>query len=217
MIPGSLQGFLSLYHMPYCAFWTNLIAWGSKWQPIISKSAIQAEYWAIGYTIAKSIWIRKLLYDFGIVLDDLFVSIMTMSLQLTCQLIRFCMIVVSNSQSITTFFTNGLLLVILLFIISLRAYRLLICSQKDCHPNNFYFCNPIYPCVPPIILRGCNRVHGSYYIFTTVQTPVNTILRLARLDKLFIHLILTNGNNIISSAKRRCKIVNPSFEQVVGF
>jgi len=35
-------------------------------QPTVSKSSSEAEYWAIGYTVAKTVWVRKLLYDLGV-------------------------------------------------------------------------------------------------------------------------------------------------------
>ena len=46
----------------------NLITWRSKKKPTVSKSSTEAEYHAIGYTVVKTIWVRKLLYDLGVTL-----------------------------------------------------------------------------------------------------------------------------------------------------
>jgi len=40
-------------------------------QPTISKSSIEAECHALGYTIAVTIWIQKLFYDLVIIIHDL--------------------------------------------------------------------------------------------------------------------------------------------------
>ena len=47
-------------------FCPNLISWRSKKQPTVFKSSTEAEYRAVTYTVAKTIWIRKLLHDSGI-------------------------------------------------------------------------------------------------------------------------------------------------------
>ena len=39
-------------------------------QPTVSKSSIEADYLTLGYIVAKTIWIHKLLYDLGIVIPD---------------------------------------------------------------------------------------------------------------------------------------------------
>ena len=46
-------------------FTPNLIACRSKKQPTISKSSTEVEYRAIGYIVAETIWIHKLLCDMG--------------------------------------------------------------------------------------------------------------------------------------------------------
>jgi len=57
-----LQGFLST--TGYVVFFSpNLISWHSKKLPTVSKSSIEAKYPAVAYTIAETIWIRKLLHD----------------------------------------------------------------------------------------------------------------------------------------------------------
>jgi len=42
----------------------------SKKQPTVSKSSTEVEYGALGYTIAETIWIRKLLCNPRIILSD---------------------------------------------------------------------------------------------------------------------------------------------------
>ena len=51
-------------------FGPNLIAWRSKRQPTMSKSSIEAEYHVIACAVAETVWIRKLLQDFGIILTS---------------------------------------------------------------------------------------------------------------------------------------------------
>ena len=47
-------------------FGPNLIAWHSKKRHKVCKSSTEVEHRAIGYTVAETIWIRKLLHDIGI-------------------------------------------------------------------------------------------------------------------------------------------------------
>ena len=49
-------------------FGPNLITWRLRKQPTVSKSSTKAEYCALGYTVDKTIWIQKLLYDLRIVI-----------------------------------------------------------------------------------------------------------------------------------------------------
>lgn len=51
-------------------FGPNLIAWRSKKEPTVSKSSTEAEYRAVAYTVAETVWIRKLLHDLGITLPS---------------------------------------------------------------------------------------------------------------------------------------------------
>ncbi|XP_021725051.1 uncharacterized protein LOC110692353 [Chenopodium quinoa] len=41
----------------------NLISWRSKKQPTVSKSSTEAEYRAVAYTAAETIWLKQLLAD----------------------------------------------------------------------------------------------------------------------------------------------------------
>lgn len=50
-------------------FGRTLIARCSKKQPTVYKSSTEVEYRAVAYTVAETIWIRKLLADLGIVLS----------------------------------------------------------------------------------------------------------------------------------------------------
>ena len=52
-------------------FGLNVIAWRSKKQPIISKFSTKDEYRVVGYTIAETIWLCKILFDLGITLLSL--------------------------------------------------------------------------------------------------------------------------------------------------
>lgn len=45
---------------------TNLISWGSKKQPTVSRSSTEAEYKAIADAIAELIWLQILLRELGI-------------------------------------------------------------------------------------------------------------------------------------------------------
>lgn len=51
-------------------FGPNLIVWRSKNQPAVSKSSAEVEYRTLGYTVVETVWIRKLLYDLGVVVHD---------------------------------------------------------------------------------------------------------------------------------------------------
>jgi len=48
-------------------FGPNLISWRSKKQPTISKSFAETKYRVIGYTVAETLWIRKLLFDKSVI------------------------------------------------------------------------------------------------------------------------------------------------------
>ncbi|PKI40589.1 hypothetical protein CRG98_038999 [Punica granatum] len=44
----------------------NLISWQSKKQPIVSKSSTEAEYRALAYAVAETLWLRQLTSDIGL-------------------------------------------------------------------------------------------------------------------------------------------------------
>ncbi|XP_020094156.1 uncharacterized protein LOC109714127 [Ananas comosus] len=53
----------------YCIFLgPNLISWSAKKQPTISRSSSEAEYRAVAYTLAETVWIRRLLRDLRVFL-----------------------------------------------------------------------------------------------------------------------------------------------------
>ncbi|XP_020081520.1 uncharacterized protein LOC109705186 [Ananas comosus] len=53
----------------YCIFLgPNLISWSAKKQPTISRSSSGAEYRAVAYTLAETVWIRRLLRDLRVFL-----------------------------------------------------------------------------------------------------------------------------------------------------
>ncbi|PKI65368.1 hypothetical protein CRG98_014250 [Punica granatum] len=43
----------------------NLVSWHSKKQPIVSKSSTEAEYRALAYAVAKTLWLQQLIQDIG--------------------------------------------------------------------------------------------------------------------------------------------------------
>ncbi|XP_020271922.1 uncharacterized protein LOC109847086 [Asparagus officinalis] len=49
-------------------FGPNLISWHSKMQPTVLRSSTEAEYRALAYTVAETLWLRRLLVELGIVL-----------------------------------------------------------------------------------------------------------------------------------------------------
>ena len=120
-------------------FGPNLTSWHSKKQPTVSKSFTKAEYRALGYTVADTIWIQKLFSIWGLSLAILFISTATMLVLPTCLPIQFSMIVAIILLLIIILSESGLLMVISLCDISLPAGRLLIFSSKACPPTNFYF------------------------------------------------------------------------------
>jgi len=88
----------------------NLIAWSSKKQPTIFKSSNEAEYRAIGYTVAETIWIRKLMCNLSISLLTP-VRLYCDNLSATTCLSTLCnMIVASTLRLTTTLFGNVFLM-----------------------------------------------------------------------------------------------------------
>jgi hypothetical protein len=50
----------------YCAYFRcNLVLWSSKWQNIVSRSSVEAEYRGVANTVAKSCWLHQLLTELG--------------------------------------------------------------------------------------------------------------------------------------------------------
>ncbi|XP_020088552.1 uncharacterized protein LOC109710418 [Ananas comosus] len=53
----------------YCVFLgPNLISWSAKKQPTIFRSSSEAEYRAVAYTLAETVWLQRLLRDLGVFL-----------------------------------------------------------------------------------------------------------------------------------------------------
>ncbi|XP_050258879.1 uncharacterized mitochondrial protein AtMg00810-like [Quercus robur] len=51
----------------------NLVSWMSKKQNSVSLSTVEAEYIAVGSFCAQLLWMKKLLHDYGISQDNMFV------------------------------------------------------------------------------------------------------------------------------------------------
>lgn len=49
---------------------SNIISWGSKKQPTVALSSMEAEYMALSYAAREAIWLRNLLGELGIVQEE---------------------------------------------------------------------------------------------------------------------------------------------------
>lgn len=48
----------------YCVFLGDiLISWSAKWQPTLSWSSVEAEYWGVANMVIESCWLRNLLLE----------------------------------------------------------------------------------------------------------------------------------------------------------
>lgn len=48
----------------YCVYLgPSLISWSSKRQPTVSRSNVEAEYWAVANAVAECSWLRQLLQE----------------------------------------------------------------------------------------------------------------------------------------------------------
>jgi hypothetical protein len=41
----------------------NLVSWSAKWQTIVSRSSVEAEYRAVANGVAEATWLRQLLHE----------------------------------------------------------------------------------------------------------------------------------------------------------
>ncbi|XP_020114487.1 uncharacterized protein LOC109728471 isoform X3 [Ananas comosus] len=89
----------------YCIFLgPNLISWSAKKQPTISRSSSEAEYRAVAYTLAETVWIRRLLRDLRVFLwRSLSVFIAIISAPPTLRPILFSMLARSTLNLIINF------------------------------------------------------------------------------------------------------------------
>ncbi|XP_020264067.1 uncharacterized protein LOC109839995 [Asparagus officinalis] len=116
----------------------NLISWRSKKQPTMSKSSTEAEYRALAYTIAETLWILHILVEIGNVLRHpvtLFCDNISATYITT---IMLYMIAASISRLIIILFESKLLRMIWLFVMFPHGFSLQTFLLRDYLPRGFF-------------------------------------------------------------------------------